>query len=402
VRVQNILSGIRVVDAATYIAGPCAATVLADYGADVIKVERPGGDAYRKLSSAPGQPQADDNYCWMVDNRNRRGIALDLTKPAARTVLHRLSDRADVFITNFQPYLLTRFELDAARLRARNPRLIYASVSGYGEAGEEAGKAAYDTTAYWARSGLMHTLFNAGAEPCKNPPGMGDHPAGLALVSAILLAILNRERTGQGMTVSTSLLAAGIWTNACFVQAGLCEAEWPERRGRTNALNALTNHYTARDGERFILGLLDMDKDWPKLCAALGDDGLRADARFATPEARAENATELIACFDAAFAARDLAEWRARFAACDVLWGPVLSSAQVAADPQALANGILPEIEGTAQRTVSTPMRLEGVEKVAPRPAPAPGEHTGEVLRELGYDEAEVRRLLESGAVSAG
>jgi len=382
---MSILSGIRVIDCGTYIAGPAAATVMSDFGADVIKIERPPhGDPYRYLPLVPGMPCGHTDYCWILDGRNKRSIVLDLNAAEARAVLLKLVARADVFITNYQPELTGRFRITWDDLRPLNQRLIYAYVTGYGEQGAGAGQPGYDSTAYWARSGLMATMRYAGSDPVPSPAGFGDHPTSMALFGAIMLALYQRERTGRGMKVSTSLMANGAWANACNIQAALCGATFVPRWTRQTAVNPLVNHYVASDGVRFFFPLLDPQKDWANICRALERTELLQDARFATPALRQENGKDLIAIFDAAIAQKDSALWKRIFAAHAVIWSPVPESAEVPADQQMEANGVFVEIEGTGLRTVANPITVDGVTKARPRMAPKVGQHTAEILRELG------------------
>src|SRR5262249_12480547 len=221
----NILSGLRVIDCGTYIAGPATATIMADFGAEVIKIERPPhGDPYRFLSFLPGMPVSEVNYCWLLDARNKKSLALNLQDDAGREALLRLVESADVFITNYPPDLAAKFRINYEDLEASNPRLIYAHITGYGEEGEDTLKPGYHTTAYWARSGLTNLIYDltiqAGATPC----GTGDHPVALALFGSIMLALYQRQMTGSGAKVSTSLMATGAWSNSCQIQAAMVGA----------------------------------------------------------------------------------------------------------------------------------------------------------------------------------
>ncbi|MFY9557540.1 MAG: CoA transferase, partial [Blastocatellia bacterium] len=211
---QNLLSGLRVIDCGTYIAGPAAATMMSDFGAEVIKIEHPrGGDPYRYLSFLPGMPVSEHNYCWLLDARNKKSLAVDLRADAGRDVVRRLITTADVFITNYPPDLAERFQVRYQDIEPLNPRMIYAHITGYGDRGDDTNKPGYDTTAYWARSGLTGIMFDltmaTGATPC----GTGDHPVALALFGAIMLALYQRQITGRGSKVSTSLMATGAWSN---------------------------------------------------------------------------------------------------------------------------------------------------------------------------------------------
>lgn len=398
---ENVLTGVRVVDCATYIAGPSAAAVMADYGADVIKIERPPfGDPYRLLSSAPGMPVAEWNYCWIMDSRSKRSVALDLNQEPARQALLRLIGRADVFVTNYQPSLLRKFQLRYEDLQPDNARLIYASVTGYGEAGEEADKPGYDMTAYFARSGLMQYIRNEGADPATSPCGFGDHPTAMTLFGAVMMALYRRERTGEGAKVTANLMHNGVWSNGSMTQAALCGAAFAPPQTRTKPHNPLVNHYATADGRRFLLCLLDPAKDWAKLCRALGRPEWADDARFSSPGARREHAAELVALMDAITEACAMEEWRRRFAECDVLYGVVPEAKDHPEDSQMEAAGVFADIVDAPRpmKTVASPFHVAGVEKSPARWAPEVGEHTVEVLREAGYGDGELRAMLETGA----
>lgn len=404
---NHILSGIRVIEVATYVFAPAAATVMSDFGAEVIKVERPRiGDPYRYLSFVRPMPVAEMNYCWLLDGRNKQSIALDLQTEAGREVLLKLVATADVFITNFQPSVLAHHRLTYEDLQPHNERLIYAQASGYGEAGDEVEKPGYDMTAFWARSGLMNAVHDAGGEPALSVAGMGDHPSAMILFGAIMLALYQRERTGRGAKVSSSLLAAGAWANSCLIQAALCNATAYTRRTRATAFNPLVNHYVTRDGRRFIFCLIQADKDWPNLCRAIGQPELIADPRFAAPEARNANSPALIAILDRAFAQKTMDEWAVIFAERDLAWGPVSTVEDAACDPQMKANDVYLEFDHPQHgplRTVNSPLSVQGAKKVTPRMAPEIGEQTVEILRMLGYDAQGISELIERGAAfSAG
>src|SRR5437764_1853803 len=217
--IDNIFSGLKVVDFASFIAGPSAAVILSDFGADVIKVEPPNGDLWRHGHQIPPQPQAKDAYPWHLANRNKRGMSLDLKSPSAQQVVERLVKWADVLIVNTPHPARKRLKLEYDDLVDWNPRLIYADVTGYGEKGPDASLPGFDITAYWARSGLLSLTRDAGAPPTLPPSGSGDHATAVTLFSAIVTALYRRERTGKGSYVTTSLLAAGVWACAVFIQA---------------------------------------------------------------------------------------------------------------------------------------------------------------------------------------
>src|ERR1700710_2898505 len=309
---RGIFEGLKVLGGACFIAAPAAATVLSDFGADVIKIEPPGsGDPYRNLPNLPGYPVSPHNYAWMLESRNKKSLALDLAKQEGRDVLRRLVSEADVFITNFPPAVRGRLGITYEELAPLNERLIYASFTGYGEKGEEANKPGFDSNAWWARSGLMDLVrADTDTTPARSVAGMGDHPCAMALYGAIVTGLYKRERTGKGSHVSSNLMANGIWASSVLAQAKLCGAQFQERRPRERALNAVTNHYKCRDGRWLILSLLNEEKQWPALARCMGREDLISDTKFATKPDRHARSLELIGIFDAVFAARDLAEWR--------------------------------------------------------------------------------------------
>ena len=394
------LSGLRVIDCGTYIAGPAAAVVMSDFGADVIKIERPPyGDPYRYLGLVPGMPVSEVPYCWILDGRNKKSVALDLNDAAAREVLLKLVAKADVFITNYQAPLIRKFRVAHEDLAPVNDRLIYALITGYGLTGDDSDQPGYDATAYWARSGLMYTMHNGDAEPAVSPAGFGDHPTSMALFGAIMLGLYRRQITGKGMSVTTSLMANGAWAHACGIQAAMVGARFWPKWTRSTTINPLVNHYVTRDQQRIFTCCLDPKKDWPNLCHALGHPELIDHPHFATPELRRANGPELVGIIDAALAGKDLAEWKEIFRRHGVIWSPVPSTQQVAADPQMEANGVYAEIQ-PGLRTVMNPLTLAGVERVKPRIAPRVGEHTVEVLQDLGYSEHAIADLLHRGAAA--
>jgi formyl-CoA transferase len=399
---SNIFTGLKVIDCATYIAAPAAATALADFGAEVIKIERPPhGDPYRYIGLVPGMAVSEHAYCWILENRSKRSIALDFAKAGARAVLYKLIESTDVFITNYQPQLLRKFQLEYEHLRAINPRLIFAQVTGYGETGVDAETPGYDASAYWARSGLMSTIHNAGADPAASPCGFGDHPTSMALYGAIVTALYQREKTGEGMKVSTALIANGVWSNACQIQGALVGAKRPARWSRTNAINPLVNHYVSSDHKRMLFVFLVPGRDWVNLCDAIGQPELAEDPRFNTFPMRTQNSETLVGIIDRAIGSQPLEEWRKRFAARDLIWGLVPDVEEVAADPQlvdAHAIDTIADFPGGPQKTVSNPMSIEGVRKDPPRYAPGIGQHTSEILSQAGYSKDEIEGLLGSGA----
>ena len=398
----GLFDGLKVVDCGSFIAAPAAATILSDFGADVIKIEPPGaGDPYRQLPSLPGNPVSEHNYGWMLDSRNKRSLALDLGKPEAQAVLHRLVEGADVFVTNYPAQVRKRLQMSYEALAPLNERLVYASFTGYGEQGEEAAKPGFDVTAWWARSGMMDIIrTSADAVPVRPTVGMGDHPSAMTLFAAIVTALYQRERTGRGTCVSSSLLANGLWSNAYLAQAALVGAVTVPRPPREQALNALTTYYRCRDDRWLILTILNEDRYWPVLAACLGREDLTTDARFATRKDRHARSTELVAVLDEVFATRDRAQWREVLHSHGIVFDIVASPDDLPDDQQLAANDVLVPFEDGAFRTVDSPLSVGGAAKVAPRRPPAVGEHSDEVLREAGYGDAEISELRGCGAVS--
>jgi formyl-CoA transferase len=399
---KGIFEGLKVLDCASFIAAPAAATVLSDFGAEVIKIEPPGsGDPYRHLPKLPGYPISSHNFAWLLESRNKRSLALDLAKPDGRAVLYHLTRDADIFITNFPPGVRKRLGITYEDIKPLNERLIYASFTGYGEKGEEADKPGFDSNAYWARSGLMDLVrADENTTPARSISGMGDHPCAMAFYGAIVTALYKRERTGEGSHVSSNLMANGVWAAGVLAQAKLCGAKFQERRPRERALNAVTNHYRCKDGRWLILSLLNEERQWPALARCLGCEDLITDARFASKADRHARSVELIAIFDQIFATRELAEWRNILDGNGLVFGVVGILDDIPHDAQMIENDVLVPFENDTMLTINSPIWIHGSAKVKPRRPPEIGEHSEEILREAGYDEAAVRALKASGAVA--
>ncbi|QIO36110.1 CaiB/BaiF CoA transferase family protein [Bradyrhizobium sp. 1(2017)] len=398
---KGIFSGLKVLDCASFIAAPAAATVLSDFGADVIKIEPPGaGDPYRNLPNLPGYPSGEHNFAWLLEARNKKSIALDLSRPEAQAVLYKLVAEADVFITNMPPPVRAKLGITYDHLAHLNDRLIYASFTGYGEKGEEANKPGFDSNAYWARSGLMDLVrADTDTTPARSVAGMGDHPCAMAFYGAIVTALYQREKTGKGSHVASNLMANGVWAASVLAQAKLCGAKFGERRPRERALNAVANHYQCKDGRWLILSLLNEEKQFPTLAKCLGREDLINDPRFATKPDRHARSVELIKILDETFATRDLAEWRKILDGNGLVFGVVGILDDIPNDKQMLDNEVLVPFENDTMLTISSPIWIDGAKKVQPRKPPAVGEHSDEILRGAGYDEAAIKQLRSKGAV---
>jgi crotonobetainyl-CoA:carnitine CoA-transferase CaiB-like acyl-CoA transferase len=400
---RPILEGIRVLDVGSFVFGPAAATVLADFGADVVKIEPPRtGDPYRYLHQMPPLPKCEEDYCWLLTSRGKRSVALDLKDAEGREILLRLAREADVFVTNYPVRVLAELRLAWRDLEPLNPRLVYAHATGFGEEGPEAEKPGYDATAWWARSGLQDAVRPRGGLPALSVPAMGDHPSAMALFGAIMLALYQRERTGRGCKVHSSLLANGAWSNGIYLQAMLCGAEGYRRVDCREPDNALVNQYQTADGEWILLAMVQEDRLWPGLCRALERPDLIADARFATRSDRRMRSKELYAIVAPIFASREYAHWRKALDEQSVTFTHMARLDALVHDPQLEAAGILRAARDSRGRTVqsiASPISVEGSPPAESRPAPAIGQHTDEVLAGLGYDEAALAALRSRGAI---
>jgi crotonobetainyl-CoA:carnitine CoA-transferase CaiB-like acyl-CoA transferase len=381
------LRGIRVVELGIWVAGPAAAGVMADWGADVIKVESPDGDPMRRvfqLIVGHGQPESPP---FDLDNRGKRSVVLDLATDEGREAARRLVASADVFLTNLRPDALDRLGLAHEALLTEHPRLVYCSVTGYGLTGDDRGRAGYDVGAFWARSGIPHLMAPVGEPPPAIRGGMGDHITGLAALSGVLGALLARERTGRGGLVEASLLRTGMyavgWDLGIQARFGKLAPTAP----RTSEMNPALNSYRAADDRWFWLLGVESDRHFPPLCRAVGHPEWMSDDRFATARGRRKAAAEVIAALDEVFATRPRHEWIDRFDAEGVWWAPVNTAADALADSQALAAGAVVDVpEGAgapAHQAIASPIRFDGA-AVAPGGVPGLGEHTAEVLAELG------------------
>ena len=399
---EPLLKDLLVLDCASFVAGPAAATIMSDFGARVIKIEPPGaGDSHRQLMKLPGAPIAEHDYFWMLDNRNKESLALDLKQDSARAILETLVRRADVFVTNFPGPIRERLKLRPEDILPLNEKIIYASLTPYGDEGPEKDRTGYDSTAWWARSGLMSSVRpTVDAEPARSIPAMGDHPTAVALFGAIMTGLYRRQRTGKGGVVSTSLLANGLWSMGCYLQAALVDATFQPRAERYHR-SALLEVYRCRDHRWFMLSMVNQAREWPLLAACVGKPDWAADPRFATPEARASNADQLTRGLEHIFLERDWHDWRDRFMAAGITFGPIAEPQDHRDCAQVAANGLLPAFEDLAGvRTVDSPIRVVDEPKVAPRMAPRIGQHSLNILRELGISAGEIESMRESGAVS--
>jgi crotonobetainyl-CoA:carnitine CoA-transferase CaiB-like acyl-CoA transferase len=398
--VENIFSGLKVVDLASFIAGPGAAVILSDFGADVIKVEPPTGDLYRTVYNIPPQPRGEDNYSWHLDNRNKRGMAVDLKSPGAATILERLVRWADVLIVNTPHPARKRLRLEYDDVAQWNPRLIYADLTGYGDKGPDANLPGFDITAYWARSGLLSLTRDAGAPPTVPVTGSGDHATAVGLFSAIVVGLYRRERTGKGSYVTTSLLAEGVWAAGVMNAAALCDAKFFPLHDRKAPTNATLNVYRTSD-DNWLMLVVTPDK-LAALAEAIGRADLLADARFSDAAKLAANMAQLTAILDEVFSAQPMVHWHDVLERAHITFDVVKEPSEVVKDPQLRENGIVVPIEGAGGKlkfTISSPIQVHGVTKVPARRAPALGEHNEQVLEQLGFSGTEIEGFRASRAI---
>jgi crotonobetainyl-CoA:carnitine CoA-transferase CaiB-like acyl-CoA transferase len=379
------MAGVKVVELGVWVAGPAAGGILADWGADVIKIEPPTGDPARMFGRMLG---IEDGVSppFEMDNRGKRSIVLDLTTDDGRAAAVELLSGADVFLTNVRPAALRRTGLDFETVAVHNPRLVYGLITGYGERGPDADRAAYDVAAFWARAGLAHLLTRPGETPPFQRGGMGDHTAGMTLAAAVCAALVARTRTGTGQLVSTSLYRQGAYTVSFDLNTFLMTGHSIAIGQRETMGNPCMNNYVAGDGRRFWIVGLQGDRHWPALCRAVGRPEWLTDARFATGRMRAANAVELIGELDEIFASKPLDDWAKVFAGePDFFWSPINSIEDVVADDQFhAAGGVVYVPDGDAGAPmVATPADFHGTPWELRTAAPKLGEHTEDILAEL-------------------
>jgi crotonobetainyl-CoA:carnitine CoA-transferase CaiB-like acyl-CoA transferase len=404
----DVFDGVRVIELAQFVFVPAAGSLLADWGADVVKIEHPvSGDGYRALvsqgiirTSATGI-----NQNMEMHNRGKRSIGLDVASAEGRDVVLKLVETADVFLTNFLPSALRKWRLDVDDLRAGNPRIIYARGHGHGLRGPDADVPAYDATAFWARGGLGATLTPPTlGSPIGQRGGFGDRTAAANLAFGIAGALFGRERTGEPSVVDVSLLSTAVWTLASDMLSGL-QGNWAAApvAGQSARLspNPLANTYETMDGRFLSLMLLQPDRHWPDLARAIGREDLLADARFATGKAILEHSSELVDVLEPVIKGRTLAEWRGAFLGARFPWAPYARVPEVLEDPQVVANGYIAEVEHPAGN-FRLPTGAVQFDERPPtiRRGPEQSEHTEEVLLELGYDWDQIAKLKGNGIIT--
>ncbi len=397
----GVLEGIKVLSMGQIVAIPAASSTMADWGAEVIKLEPLTGEMHRGLKRAQSVDTGKINWVMQVLNRNKKGIAIDLSQEAGREIVYKLVQESDVFMSNYKRSSVKKLKLDYDTFHRINPRLIYAFVSGYGAVGPDRDERGYDFTAGWARSGMMDLIGEPGTPPAPQRVGMIDSVAGAHIVSAVCAALLEREKTGRGQEIEVSLYHAAVWSLAVDIQGTLAGNE-PVKHDRTKAQNPVWNSYQTSDNRWFWLAMLQSDPAWPGFCRAIEKPELENDPRFDDLESRRENCEELIRIIESVLATKTMAEWEERFKENNCMYGRVQTPVEVTNDPQALANDFFVEVEhpGAGKiKLVTTPVKFSDNPASLRTTCPELGQHNEEIILELGYNWDDIARFKEQGVI---
>ena len=398
------LKGIKVIDAASFIAAPLVSALMSDYGAEVIKIEALTGDTYREaVMGGHVWPESKIDWAFILENRNKRSLAINLKTGYGRIILKKLVNEADVFVTNLPRKPREKLGLTSEIIRELNPKIIYASLTGYGEIGPDSNRTALDSTAYFARSGLMEWAKTDETEgiPPFPIPGGGDHPTGLSLFTSVLLALMNREKTGMGTTVSTSLLANGIWSNAMLVQA-LLAGHKPIDTFHWNNISAMRNIYYLKDKSLFFMFLTNEEKHWDPFIKSFNLEYLHKDKKFNTKDNRQLNKKLLKSILQKKFIELTYEEVREKFVEIGIVFTKIMKTADTINDPQTNLNNMFMNIQGELikdLKVVSPPLNIENAPRKKATKAPQLGEHNKEILKELGYTEEEIKDLQNNKVI---
>lgn len=401
-----LLKGIKVIDAASFIAGPASTTILSDFGAEVIKIEPPKiGDSLRHLIMRTRRvnPQSERDYCWHLTSRNKKSLALDLNSEKGQEILRELIKDSDVFVTNMPEKTRQKLKIRAEDLLPMNSRLVYGSLTGYGEDGEDSHRTAFDVLAWWARSGLMDVVRPSdNSSPGSIPIGMGDQPSGVALFASIMTALYRREKTGKGGEVYTSLMANGAWSNGSYIQAGLFNADFPDRQIEA-PLHPFGGRYKTKDGRFLLLAIIDAAKEWPKFLKAMNLEYLNEDEKFSSFKNLNSNFRDLYKILEEKFAQYNLSEVIDKLKNSGVTFGFMNKSNDLSEDRQFLDSEVLIKYDNKAfgdnSLTVNSPVFLKNEPKKIPEKGPELGEHTKQILLSLGKSEQDIKQLKKEGII---
>ena len=394
---EYLLEDITVIDAATFLAGPGASTILSDFGANIIKIEPPGGDAYRTLVGNYPVP-----FHWLLTSRNKKSLALDLTKDAGQKLMHQLIEKADVLTTNFLDRQLKRYQLEYEKVKRINSRIIYAHISGYGREGPEVERRAFDITAWWARSGMMEFVRDQGQTPLASAPGMGDHSTATAFFGAIMTGLYRREKTGEGSFVSTSLAANGVWANGMALQGVVAGNDLGAHRQEKGWVNPLNGCYRCRDDEYIVLAIINTAREYPKFCKALDHEDWLDDERFQDVREMFRNRVAFQEVVQDALEQMSISEVSERLDREGITYGAVQKMADVLRDEQLRAAGIVIETEDPGddyRLTINSPINVKEAQKKIPSRAPDIGANSLEVLRDLEFEESYIQELLNAEVI---
>lgn len=401
-----LLKGIKVIDAASFIAGPASTTILSDFGAEVIKIEPPKiGDSLRHLIMRTRRvnPQSERDYCWHLTSRNKKSLALDLNSEKGQEILRELVKDSDVFVTNMPEKTRQKLKIRAVDLLPINDRLVYGSLTGYGEDGEDSHRTAFDVLAWWARSGLMDVVRPSdNSSPGSIPIGMGDQPSGVSLFASIMTALYRREKTGKGGEVYTSLMANGAWSNGSYIQAGLFNADFPDRQIEA-PLHPFGGRYKTKDGRFLLLAIIDAAKEWPKFLKAMNLEYLNEDEKFSSFKNLNSNFRDLYKILEEQFAQYNLSEVIDKLKNSGVTFGFMNKSNNLSEDQQFLDSEVLIKYDNKAfgdnSLTVNSPVFLKNEPKKIPEKGPELGEHTKQILLSLGKSEHDIKQLKKEGII---
>jgi crotonobetainyl-CoA:carnitine CoA-transferase CaiB-like acyl-CoA transferase len=403
---MGIMDGIRIIEVASWTYVPISGAVLAEWGADVIKIEHPeSGDPQRGLAAMGLVPSGPGGVAHMMElpNRGKRSVGIDMRTPEGRELLLKLCETADVFVTNFRPQARRKLRIDVEDVRAVNPKIIYVRGSGQGQRGPDAERGGYDGCTFWGRGGAADIMSDPDDYPVAQPgPAFGDVLGGLTIAGGISAALFHRERTGEATIVDNSLLGTAMWaTAATSMAAGLFGFSRMPKGDRTKSPNPIVGTYKTSDGRYLSLVMLESDRYWGDIVTRLGAPELEKDPRFIDAAARRENATACIGLLDELFAKKTFDEWKVILQDATGVWAPIQNPAEVLEDPQAIANGYVREVEaksGTKFKMIASPLQFDETAPDLTR-APDHGEHTDEVLGELGLSMEELVELKIKGAI---